>query len=108
MKKALRGGFRLFQDMDKGLLIVTIILFLFGLLNIVTASSSEATANNTSLYYFFYQQLKMIGIGVILGIIILNIDTKKYPPFAIIGFIAITAILLYLSIYYNKHEEVVI
>ena len=77
MKKALRGGFRLFQDMDKGLLIVTIILFLFGLLNIVTASSSEATANNTSLYYFFYQQLKMIGIGVILGIIILNIDTKN-------------------------------
>ena len=104
MKKALRGGFRLFQDMDKGLLIVTIILFLFGLLNIVTASSSEATANNTSLYYFFYQQLKMIGIGVILGIIILNIDTKKYPPFAIIGFIAITAILLYLSMYGSDYR----
>ena len=104
MKKALRNAFRLFQDMDKGLLIATTVLFSFGLLNIVTASSSEATANNTSLYYFFYQQLKMISIGVVFGIVILNIDTKKYPPFAIIAYIIITSILLYLSFYGSDYR----
>ena len=104
MKKALRNAFRLFQDMDKGLLIATTVLFSFGLLNIVTASSSEATANNTSLYYFFYQQLKMISIGVVFGIVILNIDTKKYPPFAILAYIIITSILLYLSFYGSDYR----
>lgn len=104
MKKVIRSIVNLFKDMDKGLLIVTIILFGFGLLNIVTASSSEATANNTSLYYFFYQQLKMIGLGVIASIFILSIDTKKYPPFAVIAFALITVLLLYLSLYGNDYR----
>lgn len=104
MKKSIRSIFKLFNDMDKGLLIATIILFSFGLLNIVTASSSEATANNTSLYYFFYQQLKMIGIGIVLGMVVLNIDTKKYPPFAAVAFIIITIILLYLSLYGSDYR----
>ncbi len=104
MKKTVRSIFQLVADMDKGLLISTIILFSFGLLNIVTASSSEATANNTSLYYFFYQQLKMIFLGVVAGIFILNIDTKKYPPFAVLGFVTIGFILFYLSLYGSDYR----
>ena len=104
MKKVVRKTFYLFQDMDKGLLLCTIALFSFGLLNIVTASSSEATANQTSLYYYFYKQLQMIGIGVLAGFFIINYDSKKYPFWATIGFLGIVGILLYLSFYGSDYR----
>ena len=49
------------KDMDKVLLICTIILFVFGLLNIVTASSQVAVLKyNTSLYNYFLNKLQYL------------------------------------------------
>lgn len=89
---------RTFADMDKSLLIVTLILFVFGLLNIVTASSSEATDSNVSLYYYFFRQLEMIAAGFVIGLIIIKNDTKTYGFFGFLGYIGIGLLLVYLSL----------
>lgn len=86
------------NDMDKPLLFVTIVFFIFGLLNIVTASSREAISLDVPLYYYFYKQLQMLIIGLFATIIILNTDIKKYNKLAFIGFVGITAILIYLLV----------
>ena len=91
--------------MDKILLYVTMILFIFGLFNIVTASSSEAVIRyEKSLFYYFFRQLFMISIGVIASLFIINKDTKKYSFFAIVSFIAITACVLCLFLYGTFHK----
>ena len=97
MKPRKKSFRRNLKDLDKPLLIITVGLFIFGLLNIVTASSSESvTRYNTSLYYYFFQQLKMLGIGLLLSLFIINIDTKKYRFFAPLAFFTILALLIYL------------
>ena len=63
------------NDMDKILLITSILMIGFGLLNIVTASSREAVSLKVSLYYYFYRHLAMVGIGLVLAIIILSLPT---------------------------------
>lgn len=97
MKPFIKKIRRNFRDLDKLLLIITVAFFVFGLLNIVTASSSESvTRYNTSLYYYFFQQLKMLGIGLILAFFIINIDSKKYRLFAPVAFFTILILLIYL------------
>lgn len=90
---------KVINDMDKPLLVVTIIFVIFGLLNIVTASSREAVLiNNTSLYYYFYRQLFMIAISIIVTIILLKFPTKTYYFFATflyIVFFVLIVILLF-------------
>ena len=104
MRKVVRNIKHIVQDMDKPLLFVSIALFVFGLLNIVTASSSEAVTSEAPLYYYFYQQLKMLVAGFIVSIIIFCYDTKKYKPLALFGFVAILGLLLYLSMYGTDHR----
>ena len=83
----------MFKDLDKPLLFVSICFFVFGLLNIVTASSRAAIVNyDVSIYYYFYRQLIFIIVGLIAGMIILKVDTKYYK--IIIYPLFILAILL--------------
>ena len=86
-----------FKSMDIPLLIITIILFVFGLLNIVTASSNESISRyNTPLYHYFFQQLKILIVGGVIALIIINIDTKKYRFFAPLAFFFVLSLLFYL------------
>ena len=67
------------KDMDKILLIVSIILFVFGLFNIVTASSQVSVLRyNQPLYNYFYKQLFILILGFILTILILIPPTILY------------------------------
>ena len=84
------------NDMDKPLLFVTIIFFIFGLLNIVTASSREAISLDVTLYYYFFKQLQMLFIGLVATIFIVNFDTKGYYKIAVLGFGIIIMVLFYL------------
>lgn len=94
-----------YHDMDKPLLYITIILFIFGLLNIVTASSSEAVIRyEKSLFYYFFRQLIMIGIGLFLSLFIITKDTKKYTFSAFLSFIAVTVCIVYLFLYGTFHK----
>lgn len=80
--------FKLIKDIDMPLLIVSLALFTFGLLNIVTASSRAAVVNyDVSIYYYFYRQLAFIILGLILGGIIIKTDTKVYKVIIYILFI---------------------
>lgn len=93
------------HDLDKPLLIVTVVFFLFGLLNIVTASSREAVVRyDASMYHYFFQQLKMLSIGLAGFFVIINVDSKNYSKLAALGFFAILAILLYLSFAGAEHK----
>ena len=68
MKPRKKSFRRNLKDLDKPLLIITVGLFIFGLLNIVTASSSESvTRYNTSIYYW----LEVIRVVVEIGLIFL-------------------------------------
>lgn len=79
MAKKIKTFLKLIKDLDKPLLIASSFLFIFGLLNIVTASSRAAVVNyDVSIYYYFYRQLLFIVVGTILGMIIIKTDTKYY------------------------------
>ncbi len=79
MKQKSQPLIKLLKDLDKPLLIASAALFIFGLLNIVTASSRAAVVNyDVSIYYYFYRQLAFIIIGIIAGIVIIKTDTKYY------------------------------
>ena len=67
-----------FMDMDKVLLFTTLILIVFGTLNIVTASSREAVINNDqSVFYYFYRHSVMLFLSLIGFLIIIKVPTKK-------------------------------
>ena len=72
MRKALK-------DTDKILLFITIVLSLFGLFNIVTASSREAVINlDQSIYYYFYRHLIILIIALFASLVVIKIPLKKY------------------------------
>lgn len=105
MKRSIKKIIGYYNDMDKPLLYISILLFIFGLLNIVTASSSEAVMRyEQSLFYYFFRQLAMILAGTFLSIFIIKKDTKKYAFPAFIGFLGITFCVLYLFLYGTFHK----
>lgn len=105
MKRSIKKIIGYYNDMDKPLLYISILLFIFGLLNIVTASSSEAVMRyEQSLFYYFFRQLAMILAGTFLSIFIIKKDTKKYAFPALIGFLGITFCVLYLFLYGTFHK----
>lgn len=85
------------KNMNGLLLFLTMLMFIYGLFNIVTASSREAEVMyNVSLYYYFFRQLKMLILGLIGSLIIINVDTKKYPFISFILYIVIFGLLIYM------------
>lgn len=87
----------LFSKMDKTLFIMTVLFFLFGLLNIVTASSREAVVRyDLSTYHYFYKQSQMLLIGCVLSYILLNLKTKAYNNLIVIAYIFVLGLVLLL------------
>jgi len=88
---------RLFRDMDKTILFVSLILIIFGTLNIVTASSREAVVNlEQGIYYYFFRHLIILVMSIIVFFVLINIKTKDYGKFVIWVFIAVLSFNLYL------------
>lgn len=93
------------HDLDKPLLFVTVAFFLFGLFNILTASSREAVVRyDASMYHYFIQQLKMLSIGFVGFLIIINIDSKNYPKWAFFLFLVVLGFLMYLFFAVSEHK----
>lgn len=96
---------RYLNSMDKKLLNSVIMLCIFGLLNIVTASSREAVTNlDASMFYYFYRHALFLIFGLIGSIIIISIPTKKYYKFTIILYGVIIFINLILIIKGSAHR----
>lgn len=91
---------RKFKDMDKQLLIATILLIIIGTLSIVSASSRETVSRyDYSVYHYFFKHMEMLGIAILGSIIIFKFPTKSYRLFAPILWIAILCCLIGLFIY---------
>ena len=88
---------RAIKRTDKVILFITILLSLFGLFNIVTASSREAVINlDESIYYYFYRHLIILVISLIATLVIIKIPLKKYYGFIPILFFIILILNMYL------------
>ena len=99
MKYYLKNLRRNIKRMDKTLFFLSLAMFIFGLLNIVTASSREAVVRyEASLYYYFIQQLKMLTIGFIGFLILIQIDTKMYHKLGGMAFFGCLVLTIYLSL----------
>ena len=86
IKKVLRA----FKDMDKTLLFTTILLIIFGTLNIVTASSREAVVNaDTNMFYYFFKHCVILFLCFIMFIVLIKIPTKKYKSYILLLYAAI-------------------
>lgn len=97
MRFIIRSIRNTYRDMDKWLLWISMVVIIYGLLNIVTASSSEAVTSQAPLYYYFYQHSKMLAIAFLGSLFIINIDTKRYSGVAFILYFVILGLLIYLS-----------
>ena len=96
---------KLIRNMDKGILIISIILFVFGLLNIVNASSQAVVVRyNKPLYEYFNKQLISIIAGFIATLVILKIPTKKYFGLGLLAYLAVLGLLVYLSLFGTEHQ----
>lgn len=94
---------KIFRDLDKQLLFLTIVFLLVGLLSIINASSRVAVVNyDYSPYYYFFKQIIFVGLGVSLSLFILKVDTKNYK--FIVPFLFVFAI--FLNLWALSSEEV--
>lgn len=88
------------KKIDITLLIVTVILLVFGLVMIFSASSIAAVLQyGATEYYFFRKQLIVMIVGIILSFIVIFIPTKNYSVISRLGIIGIIGVLLALTIY---------
>ncbi|MEG0826351.1 MAG: FtsW/RodA/SpoVE family cell cycle protein, partial [Bacilli bacterium] len=86
------------KKLDKTLLVISIILLIWGLLSVVSASSRVAVLDhNLPVYHYFIRQLIMIIIGFIISFIVINVSSINYLIFVRILFLAILFVLLLLS-----------
>ena len=92
-----RKAAKTFTDMDKVLFFTTLILIVFGTLNIVTASSREAVVNaDANLFYYFFKHFVILTISLISFLIVLQIPTKNYNKWLSLIYIVVFGMNLYL------------
>ncbi len=92
---------KLFANMDKPLLIMTILYSILGIIMIFSASSVSAVMRyNQSSSYFFIRQLIFIIVGFAFGIfLVLRIPTSKYNFFTVLMMLGVIASLVGLRMY---------
>ena len=74
---------RIIKYLDKPLLIVTIILFIIGLIMVFSASNVTAYMSHAvSPYNYFIKQLIFLITGLILSFIMIRFNTKSYGMFS--------------------------
>ena len=84
---------------DKLILFITIVLSLFGLFNIVTASSREAVINlDESLYYYFYRHLIILVASFIASVVVMKMPLKRYYGIIPLLYFAILGLNLFLVV----------
>lgn len=91
---------KIIKNLDKPLLIVTLILFVIGLIMIFSASNITAFMKyGASPYRYFVKQLFFLIIGFILSSIIIKFNTKTYGAISWIGILVIICSLIFLLAY---------
>lgn len=95
--KLLKNIKKIFADMDKTILFVSLVLIIFGTLNIVTASSREAAVNlEAGIYYYFFRHMIILIASLVGFFILIQIKTKDYGKWIIWIFITVLGLNLFL------------
>ena len=82
--------------MDKPLFFLTIFLFAVGLIMIFSSSNVIAyMQNKASPSRYFMKQSIFLAISFIAAFILMQVKTKNYEPFSVIGIIGIIGMLIY-------------
>ena len=89
---------KIFNKMDKILLILTIVMFVFGLFMILDASSMKSFLEYGTNTKFFSKQLVILIASLFASIVVLMIPTKKYKRIIVPITIVILVLLLYLIV----------
>ena len=86
--------------LDKTLLLVTLFLFIFGIIMVFSASNVTAyMSRQTSPYHYFLNQLLFYGIGFLLFTpIILSLKTKDIGKLSFFGILLMIGFLIYLLV----------
>ena len=97
---------KVFKYLDKPLLIVTVILFLLGLVMVFSASNVTAYMSYVvSPYYYFVRQAIFLIAGLFVFLVMIKMNTKTYGIFSwglLLILIASLAILLVIGTAKNK------
>ena len=85
---------RIFSKIDKPLLFVTIVFFLFGLVMVLSASSMESYMRyGYDSYHYFYRQAIFLVVGLIVFLLVIRVPTKSYAFFSYLFMIGIIVVL---------------
>ena len=87
------------KNIDKPLFILTLILFVLGLVMIFSASNVTSYMNGGSPYAYFFRQGLFLIVSFIFSIIMVKFNTKFYGMMSNILLIAFVAVLILLLIY---------
>ena len=90
---------RLFNKMDKILLILSIIMFVFGLFMILDASSMRSFIDYGTNNRFFFKQLFILIVSFFASIFTIFFPTRKYKKYVIPAYVITVVILIILLIY---------
>ena len=91
---------KIFSKMDKTLLIITFIFFVFGLIMVLSASSMESYMRyNFSPYHYFFRQLFFLIIGIFGFMFMIIFPTKNYKLFDKLILFIVTMSLVGLLVY---------
>ncbi len=70
---------KIFKHLDKPLLIISILLFIFGLIMVFSASNVVAyMSHEVSAYYYFIRQGVFLLAGFFMFLVMINFSTKSY------------------------------
>lgn len=91
---------KVFKYLDKPLLIVTVLLFIIGLVMVFSSSNVTAYMSHAvSPYNYFIKQAIFLVCGVILFFVMIRFNTKAYGIFSWLLLLGATASLVVLLIY---------
>ena len=96
---------KIFNKMDKLLLMLTIIMFVFGLFMILDASSMKSFLEYGTNTKYFYKQLIILIGSIFASIFVLLVPTKKYKKVIVPISIGIMILLFYLIMAGVKTNE---
>ena len=89
---------RIFNKMDKPLLILTIICLIFGVMMVGSASSLKAYMKFADSYYYFKRQLLFIFLGLMCAFIVIKTPIKKWRSLIYLALLVIIGALIYVLV----------
>jgi len=90
---------QIIKYIDKPLLLISVVLFLFGLIMIFSASNVTSYMSGGSAYNYFIRQGLFLLVGACLCIILLRFNTKMYGIVSHLLLFIVIAVLVLLLIY---------